>query len=177
MAASAFLAITVVPVLMGYLIRGKIKPEDKHPLSKILIRIYRPVIHFVLKHKVKTILVAVLIIVISLFPFSQIGSEFMPPLNEGDLLYMPTTLPGISITKAKELLQQTDKIIKSFPEVETVFGKIGRAETATADHDRNNHHPEGQIRVTAGHDHGQADRGNEQRRADSRTHQRLDHAD
>ena len=131
MAASAFLAITVVPVLMGYLIRGKIKPEDKHPLSKILIRIYRPVIHFVLKHKVKTILVAVLIIVISLFPFSQIGSEFMPPLNEGDLLYMPTTLPGISITKAKELLQQTDKIIKSFPEVETVFGKIGRAETAT----------------------------------------------
>jgi len=131
MAASAFLAITVVPVLMGFLIRGKIKPEEKHPLSKILIRLYRPVIHFVLRHKVGTILVAVLIVVMSIFPFTQIGSEFMPPLNEGDLLYMPTTLPGISITKAKELLQQTDKIIASFPEVKSVFGKIGRAETAT----------------------------------------------
>ena len=131
MAASAFLAITVVPVLMGYLIRGKIKPEEKHPLSRILIRTYRPVIHFVLKHKIGTILVAVLIVFVSVLPLTQIGSEFMPPLNEGDLLYMPTTLPGISITKAKELLQQTDKIIKSFPEVETVFGKIGRAETAT----------------------------------------------
>ena len=131
MAASAFLAITVVPVLMGFLIRGKITSEEKHPLSKTLIRLYRPIIQFVLKHKVGTIVVAVLIIVVSILPFSQIGSEFMPPLNEGDLLYMPTTLPGISITKAKELLQQTDKIIKSFPEVENVFGKIGRAETAT----------------------------------------------
>ena len=131
MAASAFLAITVVPVLMGYFIRGKIRPETKHPLSRILIKAYRPVIHFVLKHKVGTILVAVLIVVVSLFPLSRLGSEFMPPLNEGDLLYMPTTLPGISITKAKELLQQTDKIIASFPEVESVFGKIGRAETAT----------------------------------------------
>jgi Cu(I)/Ag(I) efflux system membrane protein CusA/SilA len=131
MAASAFLAITVVPVLMGYFIRGKIRPEAKHPLSRILIKAYRPVIHFVLKHKVGTILVAVVIVVVSLFPLSRLGSEFMPPLNEGDLLYMPTTLPGISITKAKELLQQTDKIIASFPEVESVFGKIGRAETAT----------------------------------------------
>jgi Cu(I)/Ag(I) efflux system membrane protein CusA/SilA len=131
MAASAFLAITVVPVLMGYFIRGKIRPETKHPLSRILIKAYRPVIHFVLKHKVGTILVAVVIFVVSLFPLSRLGSEFMPPLNEGDLLYMPTTLPGISITKAKELLQQTDKIIASFPEVESVFGKIGRAETAT----------------------------------------------
>lgn len=131
MAASAFLAITVVPVLMGYFIRGKIRPENKHPLSRILIRSYRPIIHFVLKHKVATILVAILIVVVSLFPLSRIGSEFMPPLNEGDLLYMPTTLPGISITKAKELLQQTDKIIASFPEVESVLGKIGRAETAT----------------------------------------------
>lgn len=131
MAASAFLAITVVPVLMGYLIRGKIKSEEKHPLSKILIKIYRPVIQFVLRHKVGTVLVAVLIVLASIFPFTRLGSEFMPPLNEGDLLYMPTTLPGISITKAKELLQQTDKIIKSFPEVESVFGKIGRANTAT----------------------------------------------
>ncbi|MFZ2053428.1 MAG: CusA/CzcA family heavy metal efflux RND transporter [Candidatus Aminicenantales bacterium] len=131
MAASAFLAITVVPVLMGYFIRGKIRSEAKHPLSRILIRAYRPVIEFVLKHKVMTIVVAVLIVLVSAFPLSRIGSEFMPPLNEGDLLYMPTTLPGISVTKAKELLQQTDKIIASFPEVETVFGKVGRAETAT----------------------------------------------
>lgn len=131
MAASAILAVTVVPVLMGYLIRGKIRPETKHPLSRILIKLYRPVIHFVLKYKMTTIFVALLVVVVSFFPLTQIGGEFMPPLNEGDLLYMPTTLPGISITKAKELLQQTDKIIKSFPEVESVFGKIGRAETAT----------------------------------------------
>ncbi len=131
MAAAAFLAITVVPVLMGYFIRGKIRPEAKHPLSRILIKLYRPVIYFVLKHKVATILAAVLIVVVTLVPFSRLGSEFMPPLNEGDLLYMPTTLPGISITKAKELLQQTDKIIASFPEVESVLGKIGRADTAT----------------------------------------------
>ncbi|HZX09531.1 MAG TPA: efflux RND transporter permease subunit [Acidobacteriota bacterium] len=131
MAASAFLAITVVPVLMGFFIRGKIKPENKHPLSRILIYAYRPVIQFILKHKTATIIVALLVVVITMFPLSRLGSEFMPPLNEGDLLYMPTTLPGISVTKAKELLQQTDKIIASFPEVESVFGKIGRAETAT----------------------------------------------
>jgi len=131
MAASALLAITVVPVLMGYFIRGKIRSEKRHPLSRVLIRAYRPVIEFVLKHKMMTILVAVLIVVISIFPLSRIGSEFMPPLDEGDLLYMPTTLPGISITKAKELLQQTDKIIATFPEVESVLGKIGRADTAT----------------------------------------------
>ncbi|MGB8952020.1 MAG: CusA/CzcA family heavy metal efflux RND transporter [Candidatus Aminicenantales bacterium] len=131
MAGSAFLAITVVPVLMGYFIRGKIRSEERHPLSRFLIGIYRPVIQFVLKHKMATILVAVVIVLVSFFPLSRIGSEFMPPLNEGDLLYMPTTLPGISITKAKELLQQTDKIIASFPEVKSVFGKIGRADTAT----------------------------------------------
>ncbi|MFO7981119.1 MAG: efflux RND transporter permease subunit [Candidatus Aminicenantes bacterium] len=131
MAASAFLAITVVPVLMGFFIRGKIKPENKHPLSRILIYAYRPVIQFILKHKTATIIVALLVVVITMFPLSRLGSEFMPPLNEGDLLYMPTTLPGISVTKAKELLQQTDKIIAGFPEVESVFGKIGRAETAT----------------------------------------------
>jgi Cu(I)/Ag(I) efflux system membrane protein CusA/SilA len=131
MAASALLAITIVPVLMGYFIRGRIRSEEKHPLSRILIRAYRPVIRFVLKHKVGTILVAVAVVLVSLYPLSRIGSEFMPPLNEGDLLYMPTTLPGISVTKAKELLQQTDKIIARFPEVESVFGKIGRADTAT----------------------------------------------
>ncbi len=131
MAGSALLAVTVVPVLMGIFIRGKIRSEEKHPLSRILIRMYRPVIRFVLKHKVATILVAVLIVAGTVIPFLRLGSEFMPPLNEGDLLYMPTTLPGISVTKAKELLQQTDKIIAEFPEVKAVFGKIGRAETAT----------------------------------------------
>ncbi len=131
MAASAILAVTVVPVLMGYFIRGKIRPEKKHPISRGLIKIYRPVIDFVLKHKALTLIIAILILAVSFLPLSQLGSEFMPPLNEGDLLYMPTTLPGISITKAKELLQQTDKIIASFPEVDSVFGKIGRADTAT----------------------------------------------
>ena len=131
MAASALLAITVVPVLMGFWIKGRIKPEDVNPINRFLIRIYRPLINFVLRFKWSTIIVAIVVMVVSILPFQRIGSEFMPPLNEGDLLYMPTTDPGISITKAKELLQQTDKIIKSFPEVHHVFGKIGRAETAT----------------------------------------------
>ena len=106
-------------------------PEEKNPLNRFLILIYRPIIRLVLRFKKITILAAVLILVATIFPYKRIGSEFMPPLNEGDLLYMPTTDPGISITKAKELLQQTDKIIQSFPEVKTTFGKIGRAETAT----------------------------------------------
>jgi len=131
MAASALLAITIVPVLMGYFIRGKIIPEEKNPVNRFLIRLYRPIIHLVLRFKWTTILVALVILLASIFPLANLGSEFMPPLNEGDLLYMPTTDPGISITKAKELLQQTDKIIKSFPEVHHVFGKIGRAESAT----------------------------------------------
>ena len=131
MAAAALLSITVVPVLMGYFIRGKILPEHKNPVNRFLINVYRPVIHFVLKFKWSVLITAILILLITLFPFSRIGSEFMPPLNEGDILYMPTTDPGISITKAKELVQQTDRIIKSFPEVDHVLGKIGRAETAT----------------------------------------------
>jgi Cu(I)/Ag(I) efflux system membrane protein CusA/SilA len=131
MAASALLAITIVPVLMGYLIRGKIMPEEKNPLNRFLIKIYRPVINLVLRFKWLTIGVALLVLLGTYLPYTQLGSEFMPPLNEGDLLYMPTTDPGISITKAKQLLQQTDKIIKQFPEVHHVFGKIGRAETAT----------------------------------------------
>ncbi len=131
MAASAILAITIVPVLMGYFIRGKIHSEEKHPLSRILIRIYRPIINWVLRFKWTTIITAFVILLLTIIPYRQLGSEFMPPLDEGDLLYMPTTLPGISITKAKELLQQTDRIIAEFPEVESVFGKIGRAETAT----------------------------------------------
>ena len=131
MAAAAILSITVVPVLMGFFIRGRILPEEKNPINRFLIKIYRPVIHLVLKFRWATIIIALIILLISILPVEKIGSEFMPPLNEGDLLYMPTTDPGISITKAKELLQQTDKIIKSFPEVHHVFGKIGRAETAT----------------------------------------------
>ncbi len=131
MMGAALLAITIVPVLMGYLIRGKIRPEHKNPVNRFLVWIYHPIIKLVLKAKVLVVLLAVAVLALSYFPWQRIGSEFMPPLNEGDLLYMPTTLPGISITKAKELLQQTDRIIASFPEVHHVFGKIGRAETAT----------------------------------------------
>ena len=131
MMGSALLAITIVPVLMGYMIRGKIRPERKNPVNRFLIWIYHPIIKLVLKAKILVVLLAVAVLALSYFPWQRIGSEFMPPLNEGDLLYMPTTLPGISITKAKELLQQTDRIIASFPEVHHVFGKVGRAETAT----------------------------------------------
>ncbi len=131
MAAAALLSLTLVPVLMGYFIRGRIMPEKKNPINRFLIKIYDPIIHKVLKFKWTTIIAALVVLIISIWPVEHIGSEFMPPLNEGDLLYMPTTDPGISITKAKEILQQTDKIIKSFPEVESVFGKIGRAESAT----------------------------------------------
>ena len=131
MAASALLAVTLVPVLMGYFVRGRILPEKKNPINWLLINLYRPVIWLVLRMKSMVVLGAILILAITVIPLKQLGSEFMPPLNEGDLLYMPTTLPGISITKAKQLLQQTDKIIKQFPEVHHVFGKIGRAETAT----------------------------------------------
>jgi Cu(I)/Ag(I) efflux system membrane protein CusA/SilA len=131
MLGASFLAVTLVPVLMGYWIRGKIRPETKNPVNRFLIWIYHPVIKLVLKAKTLVVLVAVVILAITYIPWKNIGSEFMPPLNEGDLLYMPTTLPGISITKAKELLQQTDRIIATFPEVHHVFGKVGRAETAT----------------------------------------------
>jgi len=131
MLGASLLSVTIVPVLMGYLIRGKIRPEEKNPVNRFLIWIYHPVIKLVLKAKVLVIALAVITLSVSYIPWKGIGSEFMPPLNEGDLLYMPTTLPGISITKAKELLQQTDRIIASFPEVHHVFGKVGRAETAT----------------------------------------------
>jgi len=131
MAGAALLSITIVPVLMGYLIRGKIISEHVNPLNRFLLFLYRPFINAVLKYRKTTLLIALLLVMITYLPFSQLGSEFMPPLNEGDLLYMPTTLPGISVSKAKELLQQTDKIIATFPEVETVFGKVGRANTPT----------------------------------------------
>ena len=131
MAGAAILAVTIVPILIGYFVRGKIRKEEDNPLTKILVKIYHPVVDFVMKRRWLVMGVALAIMLITIIPFSKLGSEFMPPLYEGDILYMPTTLPGISITKAKEILQQTDKIIKSFPEVESVFGKIGRAETAT----------------------------------------------
>jgi Cu(I)/Ag(I) efflux system membrane protein CusA/SilA len=131
MAAAALLSITLAPVLMGYFIRGKLRPEEKNPLNRLLVWLYHPVIDFVIKRRWLVIGGAALILALTYFPFSQLGSEFMPPLYEGDLLYMPTTFPGISPTKARELIQQTDKIIKTFGEVHHAFGKIGRAETAT----------------------------------------------
>jgi Cu(I)/Ag(I) efflux system membrane protein CusA/SilA len=157
MAAAALLSITLAPVLMGWFIRGKIPREERNPINRFLIWLYHPVINFVVKWRWQVIIVAAVLIVWvfmpwnwmvtrifpeggardkallvgKLFPYQNIGSEFMPPLDEGDLLYMPTTFPGISPTKAREILQTTDRLIKSFPEVETVFGKAGRAETAT----------------------------------------------
>ncbi|CAN7330523.1 CusA/CzcA family heavy metal efflux RND transporter [Rhizobium sp. LjRoot98] len=131
MAAAALLSVTLVPALMVVFVRGKIVPEHKNPLNRFLIWIYRPIISGVLKAKTLTILVAMVALAVTIWPARQIGSEFMPSLNEGTLMYMPTTLPGLSITKAAELMQTQDRIIKSFPEVETVFGKAGRALTAT----------------------------------------------
>jgi len=131
MAASAALAITLVPVLMGYFIRGKVLSERKNPINRLLIAGYRPLLKKALAFPKLTLLLAVLITASSYFPLQHIGSEFIPPLDEGDLMYMPTTYPGLSIAKAREILQQTDKLIKTIPEVKTVFGKIGRAESAT----------------------------------------------
>ncbi|WP_298038015.1 CusA/CzcA family heavy metal efflux RND transporter [uncultured Desulfuromonas sp.] len=131
MAAAALLSVTIVPVLMGWFIRGRIKPEHANPINRLLIRLYHPVVDLVLRWRKSTLLVALLLVLSIVYPLSKMGSEFMPPLYEGDLLYMPTTLPGISVAKARELLQQTDRIIASFPEVERTFGKAGRAETAT----------------------------------------------
>lgn len=131
MAAAAALSITIVPILMGYWIRGKILPEERNPINRFLIKVYHPVCDFVLKYNKWVIATVLVLLAATYIPFSRLGSEFMPPLYEGDLLYMPTTLPGMSITKAREILQQTDKIIRQFPEVHHVFGKIGRAETAT----------------------------------------------
>ena len=131
MAASAILSISLVPVLMGYFIRGKVRAEHENPLNRMVVAIYRPAINVVLAFPKMTMVAAVIVTAIGFWPATKIGSEFIPPLDEGDLMYMPTTYPGISIGKARELLQQTDRLIKTVPEVETVFGKIGRAETAT----------------------------------------------
>jgi Cu(I)/Ag(I) efflux system membrane protein CusA/SilA len=131
MAAAAGLSVTLIPVLMGYLIRGKIPDEQRNPINRGLIRLYRPLLNRVLNHPYLTLMVALFIVLITLLPLSRLGSEFMPALDEGDLLYMPSALPGLSIDKAAALLQQTDRLIKTVPEVQTVFGKAGRAETAT----------------------------------------------
>ncbi len=131
MAAAAILGITLVPILIGYFVRGKMLPENKNPINRILFRLYHALVQGVLRYPLAILVAAIFVISCTIIPFSKLGSEFMPSLFEGDLLYMPTTLPGISITKSKALLQQTDKIIRFFPEVEQVFGKIGRAETAT----------------------------------------------
>ncbi len=131
MAAAAFLSVTLVPVLMGWFIRGNIRPEHANPLSRLLIRVYHPMVDFALRWRKTVLLLALATMCTIAWPLSKMGSEFMPPLYEGDLLYMPTTLPGLSVTKAREILQQTDRIIRKFPEVHHVFGKVGRAETAT----------------------------------------------
>ena len=131
MAAAALLSLTLVPALMIVFVRGKIIPERKNPINRFLIWVYRPIIAAVMKAKTLTILLALVVLGASFWPVRQIGSEFMPSLNEGVLMYMPTTLPGLSITKAAELLQTQDRIIKTFPEVESVYGKAGRAMTAT----------------------------------------------
>jgi Cu(I)/Ag(I) efflux system membrane protein CusA/SilA len=131
MAAAALLSVTVVPALMVLFVRGRIVPERSNPVNRFLVWIYRPVIKGVLRAKGLTISLALIVLAVSVWPAMRLGSEFMPSLNEGTLLYMPTTLPGLSITKASELLQTQNKIIKSFPEVESVWGKAGRASTAT----------------------------------------------
>ena len=131
MAAAAILSVTLVPVLMGYLIRGRIPDERSNPLNRLLIAAYRPLLAAVLRAPKLTLAIAALVAASALWPIARTGTEFIPPLDEGDLLYMPTTLPGLSPGKAAQLLQQTDKLIATVPEVQSVFGKIGRAETAT----------------------------------------------
>ncbi|NNN48807.1 efflux RND transporter permease subunit [Vibrio sp. 2-2(8)] len=131
MAAAAGLAITLVPVLMGYFVRGNIISEHKNPINKGLVALYRPLLNLSLRYPKSMIVLALALMASAYYPMSKLGSEFIPPLDEGDLMYMPTTYPGISIGKARELLQQTNKLIKTIPEVKTVWGKMGRAETAT----------------------------------------------
>lgn len=131
MAAAAILAITLVPVLMGYFIRGRVLAEKNNPVNRVLVGGYLPLLKFALKFPKSVVVISLLLMAFGFWPAKKIGSEFIPPLDEGDLMYMPTTYPGLSIGKARELLQQTDKLIRTVPEVENVFGKVGRAETAT----------------------------------------------
>src|SRR5262249_14193848 len=130
-AAGAILGITLVPVLMIYFIRGKLPSEERNPINRWSIAVYDRFFRVVMRHPVLTIAVVLLLGASTIWPITNLGSEFMPSLDEGDLLYMPTTDPAISVTKSKELLQQTDKLIKTFPEVASVHGKIGRADSAT----------------------------------------------
>ena len=181
MAAAALLSILLVPALMTVFVRGRIMPEHKNPVNRFLIWVYRPVIRLALKFKAATILIALAVLGVSLWPASKLGSEFMPNLNEGTLFYMPVTLPGISVTKAAELLQTQDKIIKSFPEVASVWGKAGRASTATDPAPTEmietviNLKPE--ERMASGHDRRQAHRRDGQIASVPRRFQCLDHAD
>jgi Cu(I)/Ag(I) efflux system membrane protein CusA/SilA len=131
MAAACLLAVTLVPIMMTTFLRGRIPAESRNPLNRFTMALYHPALEAVLRVPVIAIILAVVLVGLTLYPFSKLGSEFMPPINEGDLLYMPTTMPGLSITEAKNILQQTDRIIRKFPEVKYVFGKAGRAETAT----------------------------------------------
>src|SRR5690606_31813188 len=131
MAAAAFLSITLVPVLMGYLIRGKIRPESANPVNRGLQRVYRPVINFALRRPWAVVVGSVVVLAITVLPWRKLGSEFMPTLHEGAILFMPTTVPGVSIAQANEIMRYQDSVLASFPEVQTVLGKAGRAETAT----------------------------------------------
>ncbi|RJP82623.1 MAG: efflux RND transporter permease subunit [Candidatus Zixiibacteriota bacterium] len=131
MAAAAILAVTLVPVLITFFLRGRLKPEEKNPLSRLLVRLYTPVIRWTLKHKWTTLAINLLVLLLTIWLMTGVGSEFMPALDEGSLLFMPTTLPNVSVTEAKRIMQVQDKIIKSLPEVDLVLGKVGRAETAT----------------------------------------------
>ncbi len=131
MAGAALLQITLVPVMMYYLVRGKIMPEEKNPLNRYINKVYHRVVSFVLRFKKSVIIVSLITLVLTIFPYKQLGSEFMPPLNEGTILAMPSVFPGVSITEISDILQKQDRILKSFPEVERVFGKAGRASTAT----------------------------------------------
>ena len=181
MAAAAILSITLVPALMVLFIRGKIIPEHKNPINRFLIWVYRPLIQGVLKAKTLTIFLALVALAVSLWPARQLGTEFMPSLNEGTLMYMPTTLPGLSVTKAAEILQTQNKIIKTFPEVESVYGKAGRAETATDPAPTEmfetivNLKPKAAMACRP--DRRRPDRRTGQGSAVSRRLQRLDHAD
>ncbi len=131
MGSAAFLAVLLAPVLMGYFIRGHIRPEMENPINRFLVKVYHPVCEWVLNHRKSVLIAAFLIFISTFYPLTRLGSEFMPPLDEGDLLYMPSMLPGITFTESKALLEQTDRIIKSFPEVQSAYGKAGRADTAT----------------------------------------------
>src|SRR3546814_2193633 len=131
MASAAILSVTLVPILMGWLIRGRIPAEQANPVNRWLTNLYRPAIDWTMRRPKTVLLIAGLVFATTAWPLTRLGGEFMPNLDEGDLLYMPSALPGLSAAKASQLLQQTDRLIKTVPEVESVFGKAGRAETAT----------------------------------------------